>query len=122
MAKRAAPDEKPYRPLLDVDLVSEVLSEAGPATSASSGHLVSRKVLEMPKMDFPRRAEVPQQSSDEDRRVRLADEERLAGGVAVLVEKFDQEKRVLFTRTEAVAVDRLVAALATRVNSQVKLS
>jgi hypothetical protein len=39
-----------------------------------------------------------------------------------LVEKFDQEKRILFTRPETQALDRLVNSLATRLNAQVKVS
>jgi hypothetical protein len=39
-----------------------------------------------------------------------------------LVEKFDQEKRILFTRGETQAVDRLVTSLAARLNTQVKVS
>jgi hypothetical protein len=38
------------------------------------------------------------------------------------MEKFDHEKRILFTRPESQAIDRLVIALATRLNSQVKVS
>jgi hypothetical protein len=39
-----------------------------------------------------------------------------------LVEKFDQEKRILFTRGETQAIDRLVTSLAARLNAQVKVS
>jgi hypothetical protein len=39
-----------------------------------------------------------------------------------LVEKFDQEKRMLLTRSESAALDRLVGSLAGRLNTQVKLS
>jgi hypothetical protein len=42
--------------------------------------------------------------------------------VHTLVAKFDQEKRILFTRTESQAIDRLVTSLAARLNSQVKVS
>jgi hypothetical protein len=38
------------------------------------------------------------------------------------VEKFDQEKRILFTRAESQAIDRLVTSLALRTNAQVKVS
>ncbi len=38
------------------------------------------------------------------------------------VEKFDQEKRMLLTRAESMALDRLIAWLAVRFNAQVKLS
>ena len=39
-----------------------------------------------------------------------------------LAEKFDQEKRMLLTRSESLALDRLVNSLASRLNTQVKLS
>jgi hypothetical protein len=39
-----------------------------------------------------------------------------------LVEKFDHEKRILFTRGETQAIDRLVTSLAARLNAQVKVS
>jgi hypothetical protein len=42
--------------------------------------------------------------------------------VQPFAEKFDQEKRILFTRSETQAIDRLVTSLATRVNAQVKVS
>jgi hypothetical protein len=38
------------------------------------------------------------------------------------VEKLDQEKRILFTRGETQAIDRLVTSLAARLNAQVKVS
>src|SRR5882724_3977352 len=46
---------------------------------------------------------------------------RFAASQAV-VEKFDHEKRILFTRPESQAIDRLVVSLATRLNSQAKVS
>ena len=39
-----------------------------------------------------------------------------------LFEKIDQEKRILFTRRETQAIDRLIVSLAARVNTPVKLS
>jgi hypothetical protein len=42
--------------------------------------------------------------------------------VEPVVPKFDQEKRVLFTREESRAFERLVQNLALRVNTQVKAS
>lgn len=49
-------------------------------------------------------------------------EARFAASPQPLGEKFDQEKRILLTRSEAAALDRLVSSLASRLNSQVKLS
>jgi hypothetical protein len=39
-----------------------------------------------------------------------------------LVEKLDQEKRMLLTRSESAQLDRLVRSVASRLNSQVKAS
>src|ERR1700683_2958393 len=106
MAKRSAPDEQPYRPLLDAGLMSAVLGPVSPdpvpiATVAEVG-----KVVEMSRPEPLRRAEptrpdleVLSGANEMDRRAQAAQ---------VLVEKFDQEKRILFTRGETQAIDRLV--------------
>lgn len=123
MAKRAAPDEQPYRPLLDVGLMNAVLGQPEaeevelPPPVVSSAP--SRKVLEIvrqepAKWQEPVRAE-PVFSTP-------SDSERLRQEAQALVEKFDQEKRILFTRGETQAIDRLVTSLATRLGCQVKVS
>jgi hypothetical protein len=125
MAKRAAPDEKPYRPLLDADLVSAALTMAAPGAvqaahvpPAAPSH--SAKIVEMPKVEPVRRLDQPPPINAEP-------SERSTGdwpiqSAQAVVEKFDHEKRILFTRPEAQAIDRLVNALAVRLNSQVKVS
>lgn len=127
MAKRAAPDEQPYRPLLDADLVSAALSHSVPsATSASTPAPPSvAKVFEMPRTETARRFE-PNISENaiasDEAAPRLTEPEHLRALAQNLVEKFDQEKRILFTRSESQAIDRLVLSLATRLNAQVKVS
>src|SRR5437660_10677968 len=124
MAKRAAPDEQPYRPLLDAGLMSAVLGDTEPDLEElpirSFPNTTSNKVVEMAKPESFRRAEpsrpeleVLSNPMEQDRR---------APAPQLLVEKFDQEKRILFTRAETQAIDRLVTSLATRLNAQVKVS
>src|SRR5262245_49672488 len=125
MAKRAAPDEQPYRPLLDVGLISAALaltpSEAATrvkeVTLSRSGPKASR---EPPRPDLGRQNEgkalgrLEVESSSKT----LFEREVTPS----LVEKLDQEKRILFTWTETQAIDRLVTSLARRLNAQVKVS
>ena len=126
MAKRSAPDEQPYRPLLDMGLMSAVLAETTPdpepapvaPVARRSEPPASNKVVEMTRPEA-RRPEpvwaeiVPTDGFEEDRR---------AAASQLLVEKIDQEKRILFTRAETQAIDRLVTSLAARVNTQLKVS
>src|SRR5688500_671457 len=122
MAKRAAPDEKPYRPLLDAELVNAALQSAGPASSQtpSMQHPASSaKVLEMPRMEPSRRMEMPpvEPETFSDTLSRPLELEQARQAVHALVEKFAQEKRILSTRSESQAIDRLVMSLATRRNA-----
>lgn len=113
MAKRAAPDEKPYRPLLDTELVSAALAHAiTPPQPAPQTKVV----------DLPRAEVLPPRRPEPLRQAVIAVEESPTPAQQPLVEKFDQEKRILFTRAESQALDRLVASLASRLNSQVKVS
>lgn len=122
MAKRAAPDEKPYRPLLDADLVADAISYAGPEAierSASSG-----QVFEMFQPAAPRRP-LPVSGSEAARHdSRHIDEveSEVHLSARVPISKFDQEKRILLTRDESQAIDRMVVALAARLDAQVKVS
>lgn len=123
MAKRAAPDEQPYRPLLDVSLVSAVSQPKQAAPSVDETISVpTTKIVEMTRPEPARKID-PQpvrslvqeaSSSTEVVRQQIAPQQ--------LVEKLDQEKRILFTRAETQAIDRLVTSLATRLNAQVKVS
>ena len=127
MAKRAAPDEKPYRPLLDADLVSAALSHSVPSATAASTPAQSSpaKVFEMPRAESTRRFEpntTDNAAAPGEAAQRLGEPEHLRALAQNLVEKFDQEKRILFTRSESQAIDRLVISLATRLNAQVKVS
>ena len=127
MAKRAAPDERPYRPLLDAELVSAALSNNRPSQQTNTSS--SAKILEMPRQETQRSepARRMEQSTDfdssaRDSAARVADADQPHHTSALHVEKFDQEKRILFTRRESQGIDRMVVSLASRLNSQVKVS
>ena len=124
MAKRAAADEKPYRPLLDASLVTAALSQVVTPTPPPKEVEVSRPVAiapkagDLPRVEPPRRIEQIQEPAAQTG-APPRDERRVG---QELVEKFDHEKRILFTRGETQAIDRLVTSLAARLNAQVKVS
>lgn len=127
MAKRAADDEQPYRPLLDANLVSAALSHVvtpgAPPRDADSARPASSatKPAESTKVELAKRIELIQVEPGGS--VAPATPPRGEGRSAQeLVEKFDHEKRILFTRGETQAIDRLVTTLAARLNAQVKVS
>jgi hypothetical protein len=119
MAKRAASNEGPYRPLLDTGLVSAVLAQpipAEPTIGENADKATTTKEVGIQRVDPPRRIE---QIQPESREVPIEPTKQVA---PPLFEKFDQEKRILFTKGESQAIDRLVASLAARVGAQVKVS
>ena len=123
MAKRAAPNQQPYRPLLDANLVSETLARgvppAGTAMPASIPEtpVAKSKIVEMPP-ELPRRVE--DFRSHAESTVRQLERERRQP--LPMFEKIEQEKRVLLTLGETQAIDRLVTSLASRLQAQVKFS
>jgi hypothetical protein len=127
MAKRAAPDEKPYRPLLDAELVNAALSHTVPSATPASppAQYSPARVFEMPRGENARRSDpntFDHAAPSGESAPRITEPEHLRALAQNLVEKFDQEKRILFTRSESQAIDRLVISLATRLNAQVKVS
>lgn len=96
MAKRAPVDEKPFRPL-DVSLLNSVVQHT-PAASASE--------------PVPRPAPMP------------VHRESPRPGVVMVpaLEKLESERRILFSRQESQALDRLINNLAWRLRAQVKVS
>lgn len=121
MAKRAAPNEEPFRPLLDIGLVSSALSQpiSPQASRVESAPPAASKVLGLSRSEVSRKIEIDRRASPEADAPSRAHADAPARPV---VEKFDCEKRILFTRTETNAIDRLVASLATRLHAQVKVS
>ncbi len=114
MAKRAV-DNTPYRPLLDSHLVSAAIGKA-PSAPTQDEKAQFKSVVET----FAGELLAPMLPAE-----RLSDPQSAKQPVAnqtPIVEKFDQEKRILFTRSENQALDRLVFSLACRLNTQVKTS
>lgn len=98
MAKRSPVDEKPFRPL-DVSVLSAVVNHrTAPAERVG-------ETIEEPAPVVAPRVES-------------------AGRIAEVTSgpRLDHEKRVLFTREETQALDRLVTQLAHRLRTQVKAS
>ena len=126
MAKRAPVDEQPFRPLLDAGVISAALAKPSPAPSQSAGDTSQpspTKIVEMPRPDTPKRHEISSSLSREPQVQKLQIQDvRTPHTQGEFVEKFDQEKRMLLTRPESLALDRIVNSLASRLNTQVKLS
>ncbi len=122
MAKRAPQDEQPYRPLLDPSVVSAALTKPTASTEAVAPEPVAlqHKIVEF----APREADKPMDPPHGSRPLFQPIDEpaRPRAVLQTYAEKLDQEKRILFTRQESRALDRLVTALATRLNAQVKVS
>ena len=97
MARRAPSDEKPFRPL-DMSVLSSVMRHS-PETVESPP--IERTLVRATNESVPRTA---------------------SSVVAPPLLRLDQEKRVLYTRQERQALDRLVNNLAVRLNAQVKVS
>ena len=114
MAKRASPDEQPFRPLLDMSLVSAASGKAPESQAAipRSERQNENKIVELPRSE----ATVISRSVT---RMETAQEVRKPQEIGT---KLDHEKRVLLTKAETQGIDRLVTSLANRLNSQVKVS
>jgi hypothetical protein len=123
MAKRAPADEEPYRPLLDPGVISAALTKSPPPVT----QILEQQTASANKVVEIVRPEATRLEAQEKRVVERRDppvEALVEKGLSVedLVEKFDQEKRMLLTPSESAALDRLVRSLATRLHTQVKLS
>jgi hypothetical protein len=103
MARRAPLDEKPFRPL-NAAVLSSVLQHVPRAEPTTT-------VVEMvsPKLEVPPAARPTAPASPVERAVPV-------------VKRLDQEKRILYSRDEVHALDRLVQGLAIRLHAQVKAS
>lgn len=123
MAKRAPSDEQPYRPLLDQTLVSGALTtsvSSPPQSMAPVQPPLQPKVRDFPGWEVRSHHEPPigyREAIDPP-----VGQGRKSLAPQAFAEKLDQEKRILFTRQECQAIDRLVTSLATRLNAQVKVS
>ena len=110
MARRAPLDEKPFRPL-DPSVLNSVMQHTPEAMEAVAGARPEAPTniidLRATAINVPQRSDIPSPKPS------------LMGPA---VQRFDQEKRILFTREETQALDRLVSHLAVRLSAQVKLS
>jgi len=110
MAKRSPVDEKPFRPL-DVSVLNSVMRHrVGSVTAADFGgkpdQYTTLTDLNSTVRPTSARGEVSP---------------RLSMAIPA-PQRLDQEKRILFTREETQALDRLVNTLAMRLRTQVKAS
>src|ERR1700704_2487531 len=106
MGKRAAPDEQPYRPLLDTGLVAAALAQVLPTKTSVDAKSPSTNGLDSgPSVLQSQRVQMRDRYFPEQSVIRSIP------GTAT-VEKFDHEKRILFTRSETQSIDRVVTSLA----------
>ena len=129
MAKRAPVDEQPYRPLLDPSVLSAALARpatvpgnASTAATTEQANGTSSKIIDLPRSQESKRTEQRAIASVQPESKTVAPPVKAATAIHELVEKFDQEKRMLLTRAESAQLDRLVNSLASRLNTQVKSS
>lgn len=111
MAKKAPLGEQPYRPLLDPGVITSALAK--PQTSEQREEL---KVIDLPPRVQEMKSPLPNKPPH------ALPPSPAPAPAPHIVEKFDHEKRILFTRAETQAIDRLTSTLAIRLNSQVKVS
>jgi len=123
MAKRAAPNEQPYRPLLDTSLLSAVIGQGRGEAPDEMPEISTTRPVPLKVIEITRASEsvrkVETKRAEEDPAEHF---DPTPQRYQPVVEKIDQEKRVLFTRPESQAIDRLVNSIASRLNCQVKAS
>lgn len=119
MAKRAPAGETPYRPLLDPSVLSAALSPIAPSASSPEPQ---KKIVEFAKTASEQKRVEEPKTPLESQQVRPVADKRTPLTENAFSEKLDQERRLLLTRSESQAVDRLVNSLAARLNTQVKAS
>lgn len=131
MAKRAQPDEVPYRPLLNTDLISAAVApepaklpvSALAAPSAQVLPAVETQTRTMPA-PAPAVAAMPQPKIEEPKRVQspVVQTQAPAKPESAISATFDHQKRILFTEAESLALDRVSYDLSIRLKTQVKVS
>jgi hypothetical protein len=110
MARRAPDDEKPFRPL-DVSILSSVVQHAPEEIRATAPTEPARKVIDLPAHPTSLRP-IPQP---------LPTIAPAASAVPSMY-RLEQERRILFTREECQALDRMIINMAVRLRTQVKVS
>ena len=116
MAKRAPVGETPYRPLLDIATLNAALAPAAQTPDPQKKIVTfSARPVEQKKIE-------EQKTSQEPQVTKAFVDKKAAITEHAFTEKLDQERRLLLTRSESQAVDRLVNSMASRLNTQVKAS
>lgn len=117
MAKRAAPDEEPFRPLIDKGVVSKALS--------SIKHPQRVEPLEIPSniapIHGPEASAIYVASSNDTSSANSVQKAPVRFEPAQ-EKSYDGEKRILLARTETRAIDRVVTKLADRFGAPIKFS
>jgi hypothetical protein len=116
MARRSPAGEEPFRPLLERNLISQLSSVSHPAPDFPKER--PAPVVSLVQGSFPVESRNPFGKAIEVSK----EPSKQTDAHQETVEKLDQEKRMLLTRREGEAVERLVGTLASRLNTQVKLS
>lgn len=103
MAKRSPLDEKPFRPL-DVSVLNAVVNHV--PSARDSAPLTPTPIVR----------------AEPIANVRHEPEIRIVPNGAPVLDRLDHEKRILFSRAESQALDRLINNLTVRLNAQIKVS
>lgn len=111
MARRSPVDERPFRPL-DTAVLNSVVKHDRAAAVAGAGN---RPLV------YTAAAETARTVVEASPIVSARPPAGAASAIPI-GQRLDQEKRILFTRAETQAIDRLVNNLAGRLNAQVKVS
>ncbi len=119
MAKRAPIGETPYRPLLDPSVLNAALS---PVAQIAPAVETQEKIVEFTNPIIEQKRTEEPKAPIETQVARVTLERKSPQVDPAFSEKLDQERRLLLTRSESQAVDRLVSSLASRLNTQVKAS
>lgn len=123
MAKRAQSDEAPYRPLLNVDLISAAIASEPVKQIVTAQPAPTIAPAEIPTRALP---QPPPPRIEEPKRVQATASALLPavspGPENLISEPFDHQKRVLFTAAESLALDRVAYDLSMKLKTQVKVS
>lgn len=119
MAKRAPADEKPYRPL-DDSLVRGVMFSTGNAAPAVDPAPAPEPVILRPTAEPTPARPAPKPAAQAP--ARALPSRVVSPDPANLPPKLDREKRVLLTREEERALERVVSAVGAEIGTSLKLS
>lgn len=132
MAKRAQPDEVPYRPLLNTDLISAAVAPEPVKLPVATAPAQPLSVVENPIRTLQAPTPALAQSVAITPPVRIEEIKRVQPTVSqapttakpenAISAPFDHQKRILFTEAESLALERVSYDLSLRLKTQVKVS